>query len=179
MRKLLAILLPIMLMLCTCVKPPSYPVAPIIDFRSVSADTVVNGQGVYVVVGFQDGDGDLGTDANDVNPVTGTGGYTDFKEVFDTACANPGNFDLFVVDSRTNPDPIHAGKKLFNIAPYQIPIIPAKGTSKAISGDVTFFINDIQKIPGAALDTLSFLIMMRDQGGHCSNIVRTSVVHIQ
>lgn len=50
----------------SCIKQPSYPPEPEIEFKSVSATQIVPGTDSLVVeIGFQDGDGDLGVKDGD------------------------------------------------------------------------------------------------------------------
>lgn len=65
MRKFLGICLLAFLLVTSCVKPPDYPVEPIIEFVSFSKTSI--GQNVdttLLTIYFTDGDGDLGEQDN-------------------------------------------------------------------------------------------------------------------
>ena len=68
---LFAIVLGIILGLAACVSPPEYPIEPVIEFVSMSKTTLQQGfqaeDTLSIVFSFTDGDGDIGTDENDLN----------------------------------------------------------------------------------------------------------------
>lgn len=49
----------------SCIQPPDYPIEPVIEYLGVSKASLQQGQGVedtvLVVIGFTDGDGDIGS----------------------------------------------------------------------------------------------------------------------
>ncbi|MDX2000974.1 MAG: hypothetical protein SFW35_00950 [Chitinophagales bacterium] len=149
-----------------CIDEPNYPDEPVIEFASVSRDTLYASQfvtdSVLITVNFTDGDGDIGSDDSDGGTEFVACGlnYDSICQVVDTV---PG-FNLFALDNRSNN-----GIKC--IKPSRIPFVPENGSSKAISGDMTFFAT-VNCLSGP-VDTLSYQIMIRDRAGHCSNIVRT------
>jgi hypothetical protein len=60
-------LLPILLFVCACAKPPTYDITPTVSFVGFSQDTLQQQTGVTTfIVGFTDGDGDIGSDSNNV-----------------------------------------------------------------------------------------------------------------
>lgn len=147
-----------LLLLAGCISPPSYPVEPEIKFLSLSR-TVINQQdSVRVKFEFKDGDGDLGfqsTDTGDCN-------------LCDTTCLQHPTFSLFLFDNRTSC-----------LTPYNIPYIPPKGSSDAISGKVDFVVSLICCIPPNNFpcipspdypqDTVRYSIQLKDRAGHLSN----------
>lgn len=160
-------------LLLTCQKPPTYDVVPQITFVSVSKDTVQSGESITIDFNFQDGDGDLGTDQTGDSSVDSNlcQTYT-IEQFFDTACAKYSSaFDLFALDSRQN-----SGLRCMKVS--QVPVIPEKGTSKAISGDIEFQTFGLTAIPGHVIDSLKYYIVIRDNAGHCSNMIETSTVYI-
>ncbi len=59
--------LPLLICVSACVKPPTYDVTPTVSFVGFSQDTLQQQTGVTTfIVGFTDGDGDLGSDENNV-----------------------------------------------------------------------------------------------------------------
>ncbi|NNE29469.1 MAG: hypothetical protein HKN16_07520 [Saprospiraceae bacterium] len=54
-----------------CVQPEDYPIEPVITFESISKSQMIQGNAFQdtttVVLSFTDGDGDIGTEGNDIN----------------------------------------------------------------------------------------------------------------
>lgn len=56
-----------LLLFTACAKPPTYDITPAVNFIGYSQDTVQQSTGVTTfIIGFTDGDGDLGSDSNNV-----------------------------------------------------------------------------------------------------------------
>ncbi len=63
-----------------CVKPPEYPIEPIIEYLSMTKDTLdrgINVDSLKVTLSFTDGDGDLGSSNRENNLF-----YTDDRDTF-------------------------------------------------------------------------------------------------
>jgi hypothetical protein len=172
MRRLpiLIVLLLVSTVLLTCQKAPQYDIVPAIKFVSVSKDTIQSGESITIDFTFQDGDGDLGTDATGDSSIDLCQTYS-LDQFFDTACATYNGFDLFYLDSRQN-----SGLRCMKVS--QVPVIPQKGTSKAISGDIEFQTFGLTAIPGRTIDSLKYYIVIKDNAGHCSNRIETNTVYI-
>ncbi len=137
-----------------CAARPDYPDEPVIEFVSLSKtamkQSALGPDSVQVSFNFTDGDGDLGDDT--------------------------GEPDIFIVDSRDG----------FSKPSYRIPRIEQQGAGNGISGVITLVLpttcciyvnanNDTtacQYVP-VPLDTLTYLISIRDRAGHESNRIET------
>ena len=68
------------LMLASCIKPPEYPIEPVITMQGISSDTMIQGNlnndSIVIFIGLTDGDGDIGSE--------------------------DGEFDVIVTDTRDN-----------------------------------------------------------------------------
>lgn len=55
----------------SCTKPPDYPIEPVINFKSFSKTSIkqgsLNQDSIVVTLGYTDGDGDLGSEDNNVD----------------------------------------------------------------------------------------------------------------
>ena len=144
-----------------CVKPPDYPIEPVIEFKSVSKSVLRqrplspnNPDSVVVNFSYTDGDGDLGYPDND--PTT----------------------SVFFRDER---DQFGSERKL--------PYVDPQGAGNGISGDIsvvlptTCCINTspegiktaCENVP-ITTDTLIYIITIKDRAGHVSNEIRTSPI---
>ncbi len=65
MDKQIPLLAALFLMMLGCIKPPDYPIEPVIELLGISADKMTQSQfnedSVLVVFSFTDGDGDIGS----------------------------------------------------------------------------------------------------------------------
>lgn len=145
----------------SCVEPPRYPNEPEIELVSVSADTIQQLQdSLYIEFTFTDGDGDLGFE--DFS--------TDDCELCDSSCYSHPTFSLFVLDSRfniVNDDTIRCLKT------FNVPYVPPKGATDAISGSVTVLLTNEFCLPGKAMDTVNYSIVIKDRAGNFSNKIET------
>ncbi|MEL6862852.1 MAG: hypothetical protein AAFP19_00475 [Bacteroidota bacterium] len=149
------------LSLSFCTKPPDYPAEPIIEFISISRDTVVQktiNDVVFVTIGFTDGDGNL--------------------------IANDTTHSVFVRDPRADND---FAVKPFGIP--EIPEQGANnGISGEITlrideagGFCCYYENGqfpCQPSTLQPVDTLIFEIQMEDKDGNKSNIIETAPIFI-
>lgn len=146
-----------------CVKPPDYPIEPVISFlynsKSAMLQSRLGQDSIAVTFSFTDGDGDLG---------------------FADTTSN-----IFVTD----------GRDLFAKPPYRIPDLGSQGVGNGISGEVTIVIptscciypkvNGIQYPPcdtsknaPQQRDTLFYIIQIKDQKGHLSNVIQTAPIEL-
>lgn len=80
-------------MLGGCVKIPEYPRAPSISYNSVYFREEAQSDGIYLILNYKDGDGNLGLDADDI-------AHAPFQEMVDSAgtqVVNPNHFNIFPV----------------------------------------------------------------------------------
>ncbi|MCS6935599.1 MAG: hypothetical protein NZM35_10690 [Chitinophagales bacterium] len=149
-----------------CVKPPDYPIEPIITFKSLSATKVNSGQVDTIVFTFTDGDGDIG-----VNPGPGdTCDVCSYKRG-DSSCFFMKGYNVFLIDSRDTC-----------VSYYATANIEPKGKFDDLSGEVMVLrtINS-QKCfapPCSIPDTVIYTILMRDKAGHFSNRIKTPPIYI-
>ncbi len=156
-----------MIGLSSCVKQPSFPIEPHIEFKSVS-DTLVRlphtgtaVDSVQFTLSFTDGDGDFGVPAN----------------AFDTTCSFCSCLDhstdsRFISNETRNvfyysyasgyPDSCIDG-----IATAYIPVATKY---PALQGDITFHI-DVECPGSGTRDTLHYSFFIKDRAGHLSNRV--------
>jgi hypothetical protein len=166
----------ILLLFCvavSCVKPPEYPLEPVITYNTEAGDgfnkTTISQGGLnsisdtlVLTFSFTDGNGDIGFEAD--------------------------TFDIFIWDSRDNFE-----------EKRRLPVIPDQGTGNGIEGTITLrFPNQPFNIcctyedgsswecgphpdadnPLFATDTFSYTLQIRDRSGSFSNKVQTEVVTI-
>ncbi|MES2389465.1 MAG: hypothetical protein V4543_15790 [Bacteroidota bacterium] len=174
-----------LLMLTACPSPPEYPSTPVIGYKSLGfyPDVVTHFTGAgqqdiindqfKIAITYQDGDGDLGLDENDIK-------LDKFKEWIDSAAGirNP-NFNNFFV---TFQEKTEAGWEdyVFPLAGFtytgRYPRIADDNHSEPVKGLITYTISmgqgsfDIGQV-------FRFKIRIRDRALHTSNeIVTDSVV---
>ncbi len=144
-----------------CVKPPNYPLEPVIEFKSVSKTVLrqralspSNPDSVVVSFTYTDGDGDLGYPDND--PTT----------------------SVFFRDQR---DQFASERKL--------PYVDPQGAGNGISGDISVVLpttccihtnpegikTACENVP-ITTDTLIYVISIRDRAGNVSNEIKTTPI---
>ncbi len=144
-----------------CVEPPRYPDEPQLELVSVSADTFRQMvDSLYIEFDFTDGDGDLGFENLSTNPC----------DLCDSSCYSHPTITVFVLDNRFN---IVNGDTVRCLKPYNMPYIPPKGATNAISGTITLLLTSEFCLPGRAVDTVSYGIMVKDRAGNFSNKIET------
>jgi hypothetical protein len=152
------------LFITSCVEPPRFPDEPAIELVSVSADTIRQLQdSLYIEFTFTDGDGDLGFEDLSV----------DDCELCDSSCYSHPTFTLFILDNRFN---ILNGDTVRCLKTFNIPYIPPKGATRAISGTITVLLTNEFCIPGKVVDTVSYGIVVKDRSGNFSNKIETGDV---
>ena len=153
------LLLPV---LSSCVKPPSYPVEPILTFKSVSTDVAVSDSTqVVFTVSFTDGDGDIGPNTNGTDScnICGLSGG-------DSTCLKEGRFNVFLINNYTKC-----------IAQFTSANIEPRGRFDDISGEIDI-ISQLSCRPFLTSDTASYSIAIRDRAGHLSNFVQAAPVRL-
>jgi hypothetical protein len=144
-----------------CVKPPDYPKEPVIEFSNISKTLMKQGKNgedsVSITFNYTDGDGDLG--------------YPD----------DSGGTSIFVKDGRDN----------FEKYEYKLPYVEPQGTGNGISGTITIKlptsccieIRNGQSIAceglNIALDSVTYLIRIKDRAGHFSNEISTPIIQLK
>lgn len=152
-----------------CVKPPSYPIEPQIEFKSVSSSLIKHGQVDTITFSFTDGDGDIG-----VIPLPGdTCDLTNSLKSGDSSCFNMSGFNVYLVDNRDT-----------SIQAFATAYVTPKGKYSALSGDIQVIVGMYSKTcfappqPGCPKDSVRFAILFKDLAGHRSNIVHTTPIVI-
>jgi hypothetical protein len=137
-----------------CLDTPNYPVEPQIEFVALSRDTMDQGvfeeDSIFVVFSFQDGDGDIGRDAQS------------------------GGNNVFFIDRRTNtldntygiPEIPEEGAA--NGVEGEVRILLYSTCCIYPDGADPCTVN-----PAFPLDTVSYDIYMTDRAGHRSNTIAT------
>ncbi|MFZ4543398.1 MAG: hypothetical protein ACOYOA_05065 [Saprospiraceae bacterium] len=137
-----------------CSKAPEYPLGPVIAFKKMSKNRMLQSLGnkyrdsLSLTIDFTDGDGDIGTPENQGRrPV-----------------------DAFIIDA------VSGDTTDF----FTLPFIASKGASKAINGEITFAVyTNCCDVPDAIrcleisqkypLDTLFYKVIIKDRAGNKSN----------
>ena len=142
-----------------CIKPPEYDVKPEITAVSLSRNFISQLDSIRITLEFTDGDGDIGYNNLD----------TTNCNICDTSCLDHPTFNLFLFDSRTGC-----------LSTLNVPFIPEKGSSDAISGTITVVSPQIFCLPDGNVlgvnppfDTLFYDIQLKDRAGNISIAVRT------
>ena len=152
-----AILLGALVILQFCVKPPDYPDEPVITFESLSKNVMYQtpfGQdSVVITFAFTDGDGDLGFQNDEES--------------------------IFIVD----------GRDTFKKPSYRIPYIEQQGAGNGISGTISIVVPttcciystllppcDTSKFAPQQVDTVFYLLKIKDRAGHVSNEITTDPI---
>ncbi|MCO6485669.1 MAG: hypothetical protein J5I41_07815 [Saprospiraceae bacterium] len=152
MRGLAGFILAASIVLAGCLRPPEYPVEPVIEFRQLSRDWMsqdqFNTDSLLITIHFTDGDGDIGTEE--------------------------GTFDLFITDTRDNfMPPAYRLPKV----PEQGTGNGISGEISFVLFTTCCFFPDGQDPctvnPTYPTDTISYLIYIRDRAGHTSNVIET------
>ena len=144
-----------------CVKPPNYPVEPVITYEGVDNPQIFQGSStapndtLSIHFSFTDGDGDLSFPADSI--------------------------DIYLTDSRVPQFPVT----------YRLPSITGEGAANGIQGDIWVNIpnkpfniccylngQSCSRSTTVPIDTFSFAIQIRDRAGNFSNIIRTETLSV-
>lgn len=157
-----------LLSISACIKAPTYPVVPAIEFVSVSSETLKSGYVDTITFSFTDGDGDIG-----VNPSAGdTCDQCKFK-TGDSSCLRMTGFNVFMLDSRDSCLSYFASANIepsgkFDDLAGEIDVIRAIDHKKCfITPDPTCLYR---------YDTVVYTIILRDKAGHYSNAIQTAPI---
>ncbi len=175
MRNLLLFFTLLALGVSSCIDPPTYPVEPEIEFLSISRDTIDEIVDTFSVrVSFTDGDGDLGFSQSQLNEDGDTSCTGANVDNCDSTCFFNGTTSIIVIDKRTNC-----------FVPFNLPEIPPKGSSAAISGTITITFANVLCFPDGGvvgqnpdIDTARFEVRLRDRSGNISLPVETPIIFI-
>ncbi len=170
MRYVLFMLVVIGFSLHSCVKAPSYPIEPHIEFKSVSSSFTYSGYPDTLTFSFTDGDGDIAPDGSS----TDTCDLCGLKRGDSTCLHRLSAFNIFVIDNRDTC-----------INTYATADIRPSGKYKGISGDIQVItaVNSHACIQcpcssGNGFDSVSYTIILKDRAGHLSNLIRTSTIQV-
>jgi hypothetical protein len=179
MKLFFALLLLIIASLSGCVKAPSYPIEPKIEYKSVASTASViymdGGTPIYVadtiIVSFTDGDGDISVydDPADSNLCVDPCAYAEG----DTSCVNIKSKNVFIVDSRDGC-----------IATYNTGFIEPQGKFQSLSGEIKilhkiFLKQCLAPSVSCPRETVTFKIRIKDRAGHLSNEVETVPITVE
>lgn len=118
---------------------------PVLSFISMEPTAVTAGvDSIVIVLGFTDGDGDLGLPDEDTTS------------------------DVTVIDKRMGPPQLPDLQYDF-----RMPFVTPPGNSKQISGEIRLVIQNTFARPGLLTDTLRYEIQIRDRANRKSNVVET------
>lgn len=154
----------------SCLKPPpSYPIEPKIEFKSLSKTVIEEYDTLTITVNFTDGDGDLGPKG--LIPSC-TANICDL--VSDSSCLNDPAWSLYLLDHRDSC-----------LSLLNIPYIEPKGKYDDLSGEIIFStppvsckVRDCSPLPGCPDDTVVYTVLFKDRAGHWSNGIQTPPVII-
>ncbi len=152
--------------LSACVKAPSYPIIPAIEFKSVSSSYIKSGLVDTITFTFTDGDGDIGVRQS----ASDSCDQCSLKRS-DSTCLELNGFNVFLIDSRDTCVGIFAS-----------PDVESVGTYNAISGEIQVITAvDSKKCfvaptPGCPKDTVVYTVILRDKAKHFSNHIKTTPI---
>ena len=149
--------------LSACVKAPSYPIIPAIEFKSVSSEVVKSGYSDTITFTFTDGDGDIGVNSTDADSC----GFCGLK-TGDSSCLYINSANIFLIDSRDNCVGTFASPNLASTSQYKS-ISGEIQVIRAIDSKKCFTVPD----PNCPFDTVTYTILLRDKAGHFSNTIQT------
>lgn len=157
--------IPILLLLLVGCRPESeYPDEPIIEFKSFQA----SGDEGVLIIGFTDGDGDIGLKETDIYPPFDTSSFY-FNNIFLTYEEKVNG--AWVAGTDINGDPI--------VFAYRIPYVTPEGQNKALKGEIKVRISPIFYNPNSVnSDTVRFHVKIFDRSLHESNEITTDeIIH--
>ncbi len=152
--------------LSACVKAPSYPIEPHIEFKSVSSSYVYSGKVDTISFSFTDGDGDIGVIRRDGDSCDQCS-----LQHGDSACLRMQSFNVFLIDSRDDCVTYFASPYVVNTSKFP----GISGYFEVIRGIDSKKCLNIPD-PTCPLDTVSYTIVLRDMAGHFSNLTTTTPI---
>lgn len=147
-------------MVLGCFPKEEFPVEP----RITSLELRQFGDSASLVVGFTDGDGDIGLDPSDDRPPFDTGStyfhnlFIEYEELRGGEWVKP---QLLL--------PFH----------YRVPRITPAGQNKTLEGEIAVALKPWPVIPGNPFDTVRFSAQLVDRSLHTSNVERTGPVKVR
>lgn len=152
----------------SCIKPPTYPDIPAIEFVSISRQIATEGDSLQIVISFTDGNGDIGA--------------PDGTQTIDTlpfACKVPASNNNFYYDPFKTMFILDQRDSCY-MSVYKAGYIEPKGKFDDISGEMVIITPPIacKKFPPQATDSVRWEIRIRDRSGNFSNAVFTPYVRI-
>lgn len=152
--------------LSSCIKAPTYPVIPHIEFKEVSSSIVRAGAIDTITFSFTDGDGDIGTftSNSDTSDLCGL-------ERGDSTALHSTSYNIFLIDNRDSC-----------ISPFASANIQSTSKNKGIKGEMVVITPIYSKHcfatpnPNCPVDTAIFSIMLKDMAGHQSNIIQSTPI---
>ncbi|MEG2666003.1 MAG: hypothetical protein RSA02_03190, partial [Bacteroidales bacterium] len=160
------------LLLSACVKPQEFSVEPYIEFRENTIKSDLSGrETLYVKFYFQDGDGDIGRySTEETPPYVGVYKYNLY-------------FLLYEKMKDTTYQPVYLRDSMGSHCieyPYIIKYIEPVNSNKAMSGTITWEMNDFQFIKQYMKGkTIRFNIFLYDRSLHKSNVISTSDILVR
>lgn len=143
--------------LSSCLKVEDFPPEPQISFREMRTYE----DSARIIIGFTDGDGDIGLNAGDtLSPYDPNGQhyhnfYCDYLEL--------QNGEWVVYNDLAVP------------FYYRVPRVEPTGQNPTLIGELSVLLSPLYYIPGTGFDTCKFQIRMKDRSLHVSNTVETPV----
>lgn len=147
----------------SCIKAPTYPIVPAIEFVSVSSQYLKSGTIDSLVFSFTDGDGDIGVNPSAADTCNQCGLKTG-----DSSCLRMNGFNVFLIDSRDTCVGTYASANIepsgkFDDLSGEIVVVRAIDSKKCFAPPT----------PGCPKDTVVYTIILRDKAGHFSNAIQT------
>jgi len=140
-----------------CVQPEEYPIEPVITFKSLSKSQMDQGNAfqdtITVVLSFTDGDGDIGTEGNDIN-----------LSMIDSRTGQESQF--YSLPFVPNPNEKYGISGEIYLQVYSV---------CCIHPDLNEICEQWQDFPE---DELTYEITLTDRAGNVSNAVTTSAIRI-
>lgn len=151
----------------SCTKPPDYPNEPVLEFKKLSRNTMVQSTGntdsITITFTFTDGDGDLGN--------------------------NDTIHDIYLKDTRYGEIPGANPKS------YKMPFVPVQGVGNGISGEITTLVytscctyppgtfDTCDDTPAAystyPFDAFVYEIFIKDRAGNESNRIISDTIFLR
>ncbi|MDW7691118.1 hypothetical protein R9C00_19800 [Flammeovirgaceae bacterium SG7u.111] len=175
------------LLVYSCIKEPDYPNEPVIEFSKIIQTNTPSVDEVIVEVTFQDGDGDLGLAANEVDSYPDYGEYLvdEFgniliDEATGDSIPNPFFFNYFIDIWKMGADGQYALVNLPDGVSFngRYPILNELMNETALEGELRYQI-DILYGGGSPIsrgDVIKFKVQIADRAKQLSNEVWTDSV---
>lgn len=159
----------------SCLKPVQYPDEPAVEF--VQFD--IHGDSGIITFYFTDGDGDIGLNANQINPPYDPGSfyhYNVYLEYYEMMNGNVvkgtmdpnGNNAKFPQNDTVPYDTIPNGFRIEDITPF--------GQNKSLKGNMQLVLSPYYNFISNHNDSILFSIMLIDRNLNQSNIVFSPVI---